>query len=84
MKEKLQSERDAKQKNNIMLEMNKFLSNVEASTIESNLILDNMIQTLHNVKNYEVEFLLWYAVFIYYWFVEIMTFYTIFVWHKFV
>lgn len=82
--EKLRSEKNVKQKNHIILEMNKFLSNIEADAIESGLPLDNMVQTLYNVKDYEVEFLLWYAVFIYYWFVEMMTFYTIFVWPTYV
>jgi hypothetical protein len=81
LEEKLRSESDSKQKNQTMLEINRYLSNLEADVVEAlDLFLDNNIRTLYNVKNYEVEFLLNYAVFIYYWFIQIMTLYAVFMW----
>jgi hypothetical protein len=64
----------------LILKRHNILSNLEADILELQPLLDNKIQSLYNVKDYEVVFLLKYAVGIYYWFVEIMVFRTIFVW----
>jgi DNA-binding transcriptional ArsR family regulator len=78
--EKLLSEKDPKQRSNIILGINKFLRDVERDAHEIKVPLENYIQSMHNVMDYEVAFLLSYAVFIYYCFVEIMMYRTIFVW----
>jgi hypothetical protein len=80
MVEKLPSESDPNRRRDLILRMNKFLSSVERDINEIRLPLYNHIQSLYNVQDYEVVFLLNYAVYIYYWFVEIMVFRTIFVW----
>jgi hypothetical protein len=76
----LNSETNSKRKNDLILKRHNILSNLEADILELQPLLDNKIQSLYNVKDYEVVFLLKYAVGIYYWFVEIMVFRTIFVW----
>lgn len=77
---KLRSGTDPKREKDIMLKRHKLLSDLEAGIIECKPLLDNAIQSLYDVKNYEVVFLLFQAVLLYYWFVQIIVFRTIFVW----
>ena len=77
--ERLLSEKDPRQRSNIILGINKFLRDVEKDTNEIKVPFENYIQSMHSVMDYEVAFLLSYAVFIDYCFVEIMVYRTIFV-----
>jgi hypothetical protein len=64
----------------IILRKHKILSDLEAKIVESDPVTKQMIQSIHSVKHYEVVFLLENAMFLFYWFIEIMTFRTVFVW----
>jgi hypothetical protein len=80
MDNELRSKPDSKRKNETMLKYHKLLSDIEADIVEPKPLLDNIIHSLYSVKDHEVLFLFHHAVFLYYWFVEIMVFRIAFVW----
>jgi hypothetical protein len=77
---KLHTDLDSRQHKDIMLNIHRHLSNLESIILEIKPLVDSEIKSLYDVKNYEIDFLQFNPIIIYYWFVEIMVFRTIFVW----